>query len=138
MTIMVDRATLLAKLDVGDIFHAQSPNGASLICLVLSVGTSTIQARRVTTQEDVEFDRRTGVKLGDDRAVPCMIDSVVALPSEIHNTFLELDRKYRNLMAMDEKSRFEDLERLKLTDAEKKALLFISSHYPSNPLPPLA
>jgi hypothetical protein len=90
----------------------------------------------VTTQDNLEFDRRTGVKVGDDRASPCVIDSVTALPTEIHNVFLELDRKYRALMAMDEKSRFEDPERLKLTDAEKKALLFIDSHYSSNPLPP--
>ena len=134
--MMPDRTTLLAKLNVGDIFHAESPSGASLICLVLSVDKGTIQARRVTTQENLEFDRMTGVKVGDDRETPCVIDSVAALPSEIHDVFLELDEKYRALMAMDEKSRFEDLEWLKLTDAERKALLFIASHYPSNPLPP--
>jgi hypothetical protein len=132
--MMLDRMTLLTKLNVGDIFHAQAPSGASLICLVLSVDKGTIQARRVTTQENIEFNRRTGVKVGDDRESPCVIDSVAPLPAEIHNVFLELDQKYKVLMAMDEKSRFADLERLKLTDAEKKALLFVDSHYSSNRL----
>lgn len=128
----LDLATLLAKLNIGDIFHAQAQNGASLICLVLSVDKRTIQARRVTTQENLEFDRRTGIKVGDDRESPCVIDSVAPLPAEIHNVFLELDKKYGVLMAMDEKQRFEDLERLKLTDVEKKALLFVDPHYSSN------
>jgi hypothetical protein len=40
------------------------------------------------------------------------------------------------LMSMDEASRFADLERHKLSEAEKKALKFVYSYYPSNPLPP--
>ena len=133
---MPDRSILLAKLDVGDIFHAQAPRGASLVCLVLAVGERIIQARLVTTQENLEFDRTTGVKLNDKRKTPCVIDSVAPLPAEIHEVFLELDKKYRVLMAMDERERFADLERLKLTDSEKKALLFVDSHYALNPLPP--
>jgi hypothetical protein len=39
-------------------------------------------------------------------------------------------------MAIDEESRFEDLEPHKLTDAEKRALIFVDSHYLANPLPP--
>lgn len=134
---MLDRKTFLNKLAVGDIFHAEAPNGASLICLVLFVNETAIRARRINTQETLEFDRRTGVKAGDTRASPCAIDSVAPLPAEIHDVFLQLDEKYQTLMAMDEESRFKDLERLKLTDAEKKALIFIHSHYASNPLPPL-
>ena len=57
---MPDRKPLLAKLDVGDIFHAEYPNGAKCICLVLSVNDATIDARRVTSQENLEFDRQTG------------------------------------------------------------------------------
>lgn len=134
---MADRTTSLAKLSVGDIFHAQAPNGASLICLVLSLDRGVIQARRITTQESLEFDRKTGVKLGDDRDVPCIIDSVAPLPPEIHGVFFKLDKKYQALNRMDEKERFADLDRLKLTDAEKGALLFVSSHYPSSQLPSL-
>ena len=127
---MTDRKALLGKLDVGDIFHAEAPNGASLICLVLSVDQTTIQARRVTTQENLEFNRQTGVAQDGD-----VINSVAHLPIDIHNVFLGLDQKYRLLMGMDKKHRFEDPERLKLTDAEKKALLFVGRHYASNPLP---
>jgi hypothetical protein len=135
---MSDRTSLLGDLAVGNIFHAEYPNGASCICLVLSASDTEIKSRRITTQEIIDFDRRTGVKIGDDREIPCLIDSVAPLPAEIHGVFLAMDEKYRTLMAMDEKSRFADLERLKLTDAEKKALLFVADHYPSNPLPPLA
>lgn len=129
----MNRKILIGNLIPGDIFHARAPNGASLICLVLSVDDKTIQARRVTTQENVEFDRRTGIATGE---VPSGIDSIAPLPPEIHSVFLEMDKKNRELMAMDEESRFKDLERLKLTDAEKKALDFIYSHYSSNPLAP--
>jgi hypothetical protein len=121
---------MLAKLAVGDIFHAESPNGASMVCLVVSVTESAIHARRVPTQTDLLLDRRTGVgveKFGGEQA-PCIINSVAPLPAEIHNVFLEMDRKYR----LDT-----DTERFKLTDAEKRAYRFIDSHYPSNPLPAL-
>jgi len=131
---MADHPTLLTGLKVGDIFHAQAPSGASLICLVIGLDQRAIRARRITTQENLEFDRGTGIKLGDNREVPCIIDSIAPLPAEMHDVFLKLDRKYQALNAMDEKERFADLERLKLTDAEKAALLFVASHYPSNPL----
>jgi hypothetical protein len=81
-------------------------------------------------------DKRGVEKAGDGEAL-AVIDSVARLPAEIHDVFLEMNRKNRELMAMDEKSRFADLERLKLTAPEKKALLFIDTHYSSNPLPPL-
>jgi hypothetical protein len=132
---MADHKNSIASLVPGTVFHAAAPNGASLICLVLSVNDTTITARRVTTQEHIEFDRHTGEAEVGDKRIPCVIDSVAPLPADIHNTFLEMDRKYRELMAMDEESRFADLERLKLTAAEHDALLFVASHYPSNPLP---
>jgi hypothetical protein len=96
--------------------------------LVLSVDQTTIQARRVTTQENLEFDRRTGVTVDDDEGIPCVIDSVAPLPAEIHAVFLELDRKYQKYRPDREPERF------KLTDAEKKAMLFVGQHYASNPL----
>jgi hypothetical protein len=134
---MLDGNPDLSSLAVGDIFHATSPNSASLICLVLSVTPKTIEARRITTQESLSFDRQSGMeKTGPEQAL-AIIDSVAPLPSEIYNVFLDLDRKYGALMAMDEESRFQDLEQFKLTDAEKKALIFIASHYPANPLPPV-
>jgi hypothetical protein len=99
-----------------------------MVCLVESVTKTAIYARRVTTQTHLVFDRRTGVaEVGEER-VPCTINSVAPLPVEIHNIFLGLDRKFRLE---------HDPERLKLTEAEKRAYLYLDSHYPSNLLPPV-
>ena len=125
---MSEREKALEKLTVGDIFHAESPSGASLICLVTSVTKDIIEARTVTTQLDFRFDRRTGVAKWGDKQVPCTVDSVAPLPAEVHDVMLEMDRKYR----------FEqDPEKLKLNAAEKRALLFIGPYYASNPLRPI-
>ena len=132
---MADRRALLANLSVGDIFHAECPNGASCVCLVLALDDIAIQARRVTTQENLKFNRETGVEQVTDEQTPAVINSVAPLPVEIHDALLKLDQKYKALMTMDEKSRFTDPERLRLTDAEKKALIFVNSHYSSNLLP---
>jgi hypothetical protein len=122
---MLDRKAELDKLAVGDIFHAEAPNGASLICLVVSILESTIQARTVTTQRQFKFDRHTGVaESGEDR-VACTINSIAPLPVDIHNVMLGIDRKFRLER---------DPERLKLNEAEIRALLFVDSHYSSNPL----
>jgi hypothetical protein len=134
---MADRGVLIGSLSSGDIFHARAPNGASMICLVLSVAGNVIRARCVTTQEEIEFDRQIGKAFVGERGVVCVIDSIARLPPEIHDVFLKMDKKNKELMAMDEESRFADLERLKLSESEQKALIFIHSHYQSNPLPPL-
>lgn len=124
-----------ANLAAGDIFHAEAPNGASMVCLVLSVDETTIQARRVTGQANLEFDRRTGVAEVGENSVRCVINSVATLPIEIYNVFLALDRKYQAVHG--QKDIFEkNPEYFKLSEAEKKALLFIDSHYSSSPLPP--
>jgi hypothetical protein len=119
---MVDRASAIGKLVVGDIFHAQCPNGASLICLVESVTDTTIDARTVTHQIKVKFDRGTGV---ENSETPCAIDSIAPLPVDLHNVILGMDRKLRLEP---------DLMKHKLSDEEKRALISIASHYPSNPL----
>jgi hypothetical protein len=56
---------------------------------------------------------------------PCVIDWVTPLPLEIHNVFLGLDRK----MKLERR-----LDRVKLSAAEKKALLFVAEFYKSNPI----
>lgn len=131
---MSNRAALIGNLRVGDIFHAEYPNGASCVCLVLSVNDSTIRARRVTSQENLEFDRNTGLEAASGAQARAVIDSVAPLPLEIHNAFLALDRKYGCMQPDDWDG--PNLERFKLTETEKKALLFIADHYPGNPLPP--
>ena len=122
---MPDRKTLLSRLVVGDAFHATGPTGASLICLTVSVTETTIQARRVTTQEALEFDRQTGIEKCDDGRVS-RIDSVAPLPQAVLNVILGIDRKYRLL---------QDPEQGKLTDAAIRALaVYVGPHYASNPL----
>jgi hypothetical protein len=123
---MANRAEALNKLVVGDIFHAESPNAPSLICLVVAVTETRIQARTVTHQLHLEFDRQTGVaKWGDERVLGAIVNSVAPLPVDIHNVMLGIDRKFRLE---------QDLERLKLNDAEKRALVFVGSHYSANPV----
>jgi hypothetical protein len=114
-------SVLISRLAVGDIFHADtsSGDGASLICLVMSVSETIISARTVTSQYHLEFDRRTGIgKWGGDSV--CRINSVTPLPLEHHNTMLGLDRKMRLER---------DPERFKLCEAEKKALIYAAKHY---------
>jgi hypothetical protein len=120
---MADRVAVLNNLAVGDIFHAESPNGASLICLVMAVTKTRIQVRTVTTQTHLEFDRQTGIAEWGVERVPCVVNSVAPLPVDIHNVMLGLDRKMRLE---------QDPERFKLNDAEKRALIFVDSHYSSN------
>ena len=122
-----DRRDQLARLVVGDIFHAHpsSPEGASLICLVVSVTESTIHGRTVTHQMQTEFDRQTGEGVWGDDRVPCTIDSTAPLPVEVHNVMLGIDRKFRLER---------NPERFKLNDAEHHAYLFVDAHYSSNPL----
>ena len=87
----------------------------------MAVTKTAIQARTVTHQIHLEFDRQTGVAEWD--RVPCVVDSVTPLPVDIHNVMLGLDRKMRLE---------QDPERFKLDDAEKRALIFVDSHYSSN------
>jgi len=108
---MSDRETALARLREGDIFHAASPNGASLICLVISITESTLNCRTVTSQIYLEFDRKTGVAYYSARSVPCKIDSIAPLPVDIHGVMLDLDQKFRSEYNEDN---------LRLRDAEKK------------------
>ncbi|MBA2397161.1 MAG: hypothetical protein H0V72_00335 [Bradyrhizobium sp.] len=120
---MVERRAALNNLAVGDIFHAECPNGSSLICLAAAVTKTIIQARTVTTQKHLEFDRRTGIAELGDELVLCTVDSVAPLPADIHNAVLGIDRKFRLE---------QEPERLKLSASEKRALLYIDPHYASN------
>ena len=120
---MFDWTRPLSRLVVGDIFNAECPNGASLICVVEAVTDDRIKARRITTQDHLEFDRLTGATLG--YKVPCTINSVAPLPVEIHNVMLGLDRKMR-LQG--------DPEKYRLNKEEIQAIHFVNAYYPANPL----
>jgi hypothetical protein len=128
--MLVERKTLLQRLVVGDVFHATTPNGVSLTCLVTRLIKTQIEARTVTTQKIVRVNRNTGLgklntglgKLGAER-VTCTVNSVAPLPIAIHNEMLGIDRKFR--LAQNE-------EALALTSSEKKALLFIVHSIPKD------
>ncbi len=124
---MTDRKEVLFNLVVGDIFQATDAKGVGQFCLVTAVTDTTIHARTMTTLYLLEFDRKTGQGelKGKIATIPCTIDSVTPLPVDIHNIMLGLDRKSR--LERNE-------ERIKLTEDEKRALLFLHSHYESNRL----
>jgi hypothetical protein len=122
---MPDRIALIRNIKAGDFFHAESPNGASMICLATAISDTAIHARRITSQDDLAFDRNTGIAEFGPRRVRCTINSVAPLPPEIHSVFLGLDHRYRTST---------DPHRNRLTDAEKRAILFLDSHYPVHPI----
>jgi len=91
--------------------------------LTLRVTKSSIHGKRITTQSHHAFDPVTGIEQCDD--LPSKIDSIAALPSDIFEALMGLDRVY---------SKGWQDEHHKLTDAEKRALLFVSGFYRENPL----
>lgn len=125
---MSDRETAFKSIIAGDLFHATAPNGASLICRALEVTEEAIAARTVTSQDAYAFSRMTGVAEPDFGAgkVSCTIDSVAALPHDMRETLLGLDRIYAD------KTRRESHP---LSDAERRALVFAAQYYPANALP---
>ena len=126
-----NREATLRKIAVGDIFHATAPNGASLICLALTVTETTIHAKAVTSDFQFEFDRATGAvewKFHGHK-IPCIIDSVAPLPADIHQVMLGLDRKSADPSPEKDSG---------LNDAECRGLVFAARYYPANPLAPPA
>lgn len=108
----------LQKLHPGDLFHAEYPSGATLIGITLEVTATRVRGRDVTRQEILEIDRATGVSIIAD-GDPCTIYSTEALPPDLHEAILGLDRKYGS-------GRTPTDEESKLTLAERKALIFVS------------
>jgi len=120
-----DRKAVLARLDIGDVFHAHWPGSeASLICLVTAVSDTVIRCRTVTTQLNLVFSRQTGVEMSADER-PARIDSVAPLPPDIYAVILGIDRKSR--LALEPAD-------FKLSDAEKRAFVYLTGHYSSKPI----
>ena len=63
----------------------------------MSVRERIIQARTLTTQEILEFDRDIGIAdhVLYGQSYRYVIDSVAPLPPDIHEIMLSIDRKYR-------------------------------------------
>jgi hypothetical protein len=110
----------LRTLSIGDIFHATAGNSASLLCVVTSVAETTISARRITSQSDLKFDREAGVcDRGADYGV---IDSIATLPDWAEQALRGLDQRWG--AGGD----------TKLTEPERRALLFVGQFYAANPV----
>jgi len=135
---MLDRKTALRSIAVGEIFHAQGGT-ASRICLALKVGETAILARNVTTQQLYEFDRTTGIatQYFNGVAYDYTIDSVAALPDDIREIMLGLDRKYRQVeyRLAEDPDYVSPLEQSALTAEQRRGLRFVYDFYRANPLP---
>ena len=127
--IMTDRVAELRKLGLGDMFHSRSPNGASLTCLVTAVDDDTISARRITTQDDHQFNRRTGLSLGDDHS---RIDCVAPLPPDVYGTLLAMDRRGQEIAALFSNGIRVPNERYRPTLEERRALDLVDEHVAAN------
>jgi hypothetical protein len=125
----LNRENALWNLAVGDIFHARSPNGASLVCLVTALDDGTIYARRIHTQDDERFDRKTGIECGKGQT---KIDCVTPFPSDIESIFLGMDQKYQELMALVRQGVQLSLDQTRMTADEKRGGLSIDRHVAAN------
>lgn len=128
---MGDREDAIRKLSVGDIFHGRSQHGTSLTCVVTALDGNTLHARRITTQDALQFDRKTGGHQGRGGG---RIDCVTPFPPDIHSAFAGLDQKYQSFREMRSKGLEPDPEQYTLTTAEVRALLSIDDHVSSNPI----
>jgi hypothetical protein len=126
---MIKREAAIRCIAVGDLFHATSPNGASLICLALDVTDSMVVSQTVTSMYDLDFDRKTGIAERDFHGenVVCTIDSVASLPDHFRKTLIDLHRTYLKKDESDES---------KLKDPEHRALVFAAQYFPAHPLDP--
>jgi hypothetical protein len=131
---MITRASAIRRLGEGDLFNAEHGAGPTRICIVMSVTETSIVARSTTVQEIIEFDRRTGVAISPFHFI---ITSVAALPQDIHDIFLGLDRKYREgkIRRAKEPRWTRPPADLALTEDQSRAFQFAHDFYKANPLP---
>lgn len=130
---MTDRERALRRLGEGDLLNAEDEDGPTRICLVTSVTATTILTRSITVQEIIEFDRSTGKARAP---FDFIITSIEALPMDIQEIILGLDRKYGE----SKRRRAEDPTwrvppgGSALSKEQIRALLFTDDFYKANPL----
>jgi hypothetical protein len=136
---MTDRHAALGALEAGHLFYAVDAVGPVRICLVMSVSEKTILGRSVTTQEIIEFDRRTGraAHKHDGSDYDYVISSVAPLPGDIHEIMLSLDRNGRAFEErLAEDPDYESPPDKSILNADqRRGLLFIADFYRAHPLP---
>lgn len=126
---MTEREYAIRSIAAGDIFHATSPNGASLICLALEVTDMVIVSQTITSMYELNFDRQTGIAERDFHGehVVCTIDSVAPLPDDFKETLIAMYRVH----SREDKEEEEDS---RLKDPEHRALVFAAQYFPAHPI----
>jgi hypothetical protein len=126
---MTKREAAVGSITVGDVFHATSPNGASLICLALEVTDTAIISQILTSMYELKFDRKTGAAERDFHGehVACTIDSVAPLPGDFKETLIAMYRAHSRKDKDDEPG---------LKDPEHRALVFAAQYFPAHPIAP--
>jgi hypothetical protein len=119
---MSARRAALENVKVGDMIHAEGSNGGSFICLVTDVTETHIRARTVTHQILLQFDVERGMAIVPGHRIECKIDSAVPLPQDVYDSLVGIDERYR---------RDTDIESARLSETERRALIFSVRHYRS-------
>jgi len=128
---MTDPQDALESLAVGDIFHARASNGASLICLVTALDDTTIYARRIHTQDNERFDRKTGAEWSN---ADTKVDCAAPLPPDIHDIFVRLDERYQEQAALVREGLEPDMMQARWTPDERRAHDFLRAHVSTHPI----
>ena len=116
----------LKLLETGDILAARVPGGNNIPFLVVTADANSINARAITSQIPLVFDRSTGEALDDPDDHPrrvWRISCVQPLPLEIHQLMLSLDRRMR----LGSNGITNPLD-----EGDKRALLYVGDYFEAN------
>lgn len=121
------RREKLQALDHGDIVGAAFPGGNTLPFLITAADGNVLQARAVTSQFPLTFDRVTGEAQWEDDGVNRVwrIGCMQPLPLEYHQLMLSLDRRMR----LGSNGTTNPLDA-----GDKRVLLFLGEHWKANPI----
>src|SRR4051812_25440585 len=89
------RQLALSAIKSGDVMYGISEAGNDKLLFVYDVSDDSIFARHITSQTSGVFDRYTGRTVSIPSGGNCTIVSTAALPPELHETAVGLDRKFR-------------------------------------------
>lgn len=117
---MSARSVALENVKVDDMIQAEGSNGGSFICLVTDVTETHILARTVTHQICLQFDVERGAAKVPGHNIVCTINSIAPLPRDVYDALLGIDERYRTST---------DPDRARLSEGERRALIFAARHY---------
>jgi hypothetical protein len=102
--------------------YARTDDGRQIgrICIVTNVQDGKIEARSITTQEILIFQRRNQSNIFMEQSGWLRLLGVPPAPAEVLSAFHELDRRYRGMTSLEE---------ARLTQDERLAIRWIYAHY---------